>query len=78
MEERGNYGTMGKTARLYTKEIRGDQGDHGDRGSSVLISMINPSWQGPLTRGSVGWVQSPGDGRHREPRQASAVTLSPL
>jgi hypothetical protein len=31
MEERGNYGTMGKAMRLYTKEIRGGRGDQGDR-----------------------------------------------
>jgi hypothetical protein len=74
IEERGNYGTMGKATHLYIKKIRDDQSDHNDQGSSVLISMINSSWQGPLARGSAGWVRSPGDGRHWEPRQASAVT----
>jgi hypothetical protein len=48
MKERGNYGTIGKAVRLYIKEIRNDQGDHSDQDSFVLISMINPSWQGPL------------------------------
>jgi hypothetical protein len=35
MEERGNYGTMGKATRLYTKEIRVVEvveHDHFDRG----------------------------------------------
>jgi hypothetical protein len=40
MEERGNYGTMGKATRLYTNEIRGDRGDHDGRSLFVLISMI--------------------------------------
>jgi hypothetical protein len=65
---------MEEATLLSTKEIRGDQGDHVGQGPSVLISMINPSWQGPLARGSAGWARSPGVGRHREPRQASAVT----
>jgi hypothetical protein len=62
---------MGKAARLYTKEIRGDQGD---RGPPVPISMISPSWQGPLGPRIRQGVWSPGDGRHQEPRQASTVT----
>jgi hypothetical protein len=40
MKERGNYETMRKAARLYIKEICGDQGDHGDRASLALITMI--------------------------------------
>jgi hypothetical protein len=40
MEERGNYGTMGKAAHLYTKEIRGGRTDHGDRSSVVVIILI--------------------------------------
>jgi hypothetical protein len=32
------------------------------------------SWQGPLGPRFCRWVAKLGDGRHREPRQASAVT----
>jgi hypothetical protein len=42
MKERENYGTMEEATLLSTKEIRDDQGDHGDWGSFILISMINP------------------------------------
>jgi hypothetical protein len=56
MEERGNYGTIGKAARLYTKEIRDDQSDHGDRRSSALISMIIP-----VLAGSSLTEDPPGD-----------------
>jgi hypothetical protein len=42
MKERGNYETMRKAARLYIKEICGDQGDHDDRASPALITMITP------------------------------------
>jgi hypothetical protein len=66
---------MEEATLLSTKEIRGDQGDHGGRGPSVPISTISPSWQGPLARGSAGGIRSPGDGRHLEPRQASAITV---
>jgi hypothetical protein len=31
MEERGNYGAMGKASHTYTKEIRGGRGDQGSR-----------------------------------------------
>jgi hypothetical protein len=48
MKERENYETMEEATLLSTNEIHSDQGDHGDRGPSILISMINLSWQGPL------------------------------
>jgi hypothetical protein len=49
---------MGKATRLYTKEIRGDQGDHGDRASPALTAMITPvlagsSWPEVLPWGCV-------------------------
>jgi hypothetical protein len=69
---------MGKAAHLYTKEIRGDQGDHGGRSPFVLISMITPVLAGSSGPRICREVRSPGDGRHREPRQASAVTLTCL
>jgi hypothetical protein len=65
---------MGKATRLYTKEIRGVE----------VIEAIEParrghfdhfpSWQGTLGPRFCRWVAELGDGRHREPRQASAVT----
>jgi hypothetical protein len=42
MKERENYETIKEATLLSTKEIRGNQGDHGDQGSSILINMINP------------------------------------
>jgi hypothetical protein len=42
MKERENYGTMEEATPLSTKEIHDDQGDHGGRGSFILISMISP------------------------------------
>jgi hypothetical protein len=48
MKERGNYETMKEATLLSIKEIHDDQGDHNGWGSSILISMISPSWQGPL------------------------------
>jgi hypothetical protein len=68
---------MGKAMRLYTKEIRGDQSDRGDRSSSVLISMIMVLAESSGPRICQG-VWSPTDGHHHKLRQASAVTLSPL
>jgi hypothetical protein len=68
MEERGNYGTMGKATRLYTKEIRGDQGDHDDRASPALIIMITPVLVGSSDLRFCQGVVELGDGRHQEPR----------
>jgi hypothetical protein len=48
---------MEEATLLSTKEIRDDQSDHSGRGSFVLISMISPSWQGPLARGSSGGTE---------------------
>jgi hypothetical protein len=55
MKERGNYRTIGKVVRLYTKKIRGDQSDQSDQGLFILISMIIPilvgfSWSKDLSR----------------------------
>jgi hypothetical protein len=76
MKERGNYETMRKATHLYTKEIRGDRGDHGGRSPFVLISMITPVLAGSSGLRICRGVRSPGDGRHQEPRQASAITSS--
>jgi hypothetical protein len=65
---------MRKVVRLYIKEIHSDQSDYGDQDSLILISMIIPSWQDPLAWESTR-AQDLDDGRHQEPRQASAVTL---
>jgi hypothetical protein len=51
-----------------------DQGDHGGRSSFVLISMITSVLAEASGPRICQGVRSPGDGRHREPRQASAVT----
>jgi hypothetical protein len=78
MKERGNYETMRKAARLYTKEIRvievieRDHFDHdwGGRAHSARSPVLaGSSWPEVLPR-----VVELGDGRHREPCQASAVT----
>jgi hypothetical protein len=45
--------------------IEPDRSDHFDH---------PPSWQGPLGPRFCQGVAELGDGRHREPRQASAVT----
>jgi hypothetical protein len=78
MKERGNYGTMGKAARLYIKEIRGDQGGHDDQSPFILISMITSVLVGSSGLRICHRVWNPDDGHHQEPRQASAIILSPL
>jgi hypothetical protein len=75
MKERSNYETMKEATLLSTKEIRDDQGDHGGRGSFVLINMISLFLAGSSGLRICRGVRSPDDGRHRKPRQASAVTL---
>jgi hypothetical protein len=64
---------MEEATLLSTKEIRGDRSDHGGRSSFVLITLITrvlAGSSGPrIRRGGTEL----GDGRHREPRQASAV-----
>jgi hypothetical protein len=59
---------MGKAARLYTKEIRVVE-------VVELAQLDHLSWQGPLGPRFCRWVAELGDGRHREPRQASVVTI---
>jgi hypothetical protein len=39
-----------------------------------LAQLDHLSWQGPLGPRSCRWAAELGDGRHREPRQVSAVT----
>jgi hypothetical protein len=39
-----------------------------------LVQLDHLSWQGPLGPRFCRGVAELGDGRHREPRQASAVT----
>jgi hypothetical protein len=72
-EERGNYGTMGKAARLYMKEIRGcsdllTMSIHEHIVLNVLIYEQHEhyAWQNLLEVPSGGLA--PDDGRHREPR----------
>jgi hypothetical protein len=66
---------MEEATLLSIKGIRGDQGDHGGRSPFVLISMITPVLAGFSGLRICHEVWNPGDGRHRKPRQASAITL---
>jgi hypothetical protein len=65
---------MEEATLLSTKGICGDQGDHDDQSPSALINMITFALAGSSGPRICRGVRSPGDGRHREPRQASAVT----
>jgi hypothetical protein len=58
----------------YTKEIRGDQGDHGDRASPALIPMITPVLAGSSGPRFCRGDAELGDGRHRKPHQAKSPT----
>jgi hypothetical protein len=75
MKERSNYETMKEATLLSIKEIHGDQGDHGGRGSFILISTISPFLAGSSGSRICQGVRSPNDGRYQKPRQASAITL---
>jgi hypothetical protein len=65
---------MKEATLLSTKKIHDDQGDHNDRGSSILISMITLSLVGSSSLRIHQEIQGPNDDRHQKPRQTSAIT----